>query len=87
MTDDEIMYAASEALQTIEDLRAALEKRHRGKKVRAYGDRLMRIDTVSAQTHPYGGFHYRGTILNKNGTANKAMNPCSVAVETAQFVD
>jgi hypothetical protein len=85
MTDDEVLYAANETLTQLECYRAQLEARHRGKIVHAYGGKYMRIDTVRLYTGENGGFYFRGTILKKDGTPNKAVNAYSVDLESAKF--
>lgn len=86
MTDDEVLYEANETLAQLEEYRAQLEARHRGKIVQAYGVKVMRVDTVVVALGRYGGFRLRGPLLKIDGTPNKATNAYSVGLENANFI-
>ena len=82
MTDDELIYAASEAMAQVEEYRLQLQERYRGKVVKAYGDKVFRVARAEIK---YGGIQICGPILKRDGTPH-ARHEYGASVGEAEFV-
>jgi hypothetical protein len=86
MTDDEILFALNNAIGHVEDYRAQLETRLRGKKVAYYGQ-TFRITTVTAELcGNVCGAYASGPILKKDGSPHMRHRG-SMRVDRLEFVD
>ncbi|MFA5951541.1 MAG: hypothetical protein WC807_14780 [Hyphomicrobium sp.] len=82
MTTDELIYAVNEAISQVEEYRQQILERHRGKIVKAYGEKVFRVDSAAFQ---HGHIWLRGSILKKDGTAH-ARHDYGLPVDDAEFV-
>ena len=82
MTDDELIYAASEAMAQVEEYRLQILERYRGKVVKAYGEKLFQVERADIAD---GGIQLRGSLLKKDGSPH-ARNEYGVPVGDAEFV-
>jgi len=81
MTDDELLYAASETIEQLKEYETELAGRHMGKIVKAYGTKEFQVDGVEYQ---YGQMRLVGFVLKVNGTCG--VRRYAVPVEDAEFV-
>lgn len=65
MTDDEMLYGASETVEQLHEYERLLGLRHHGKIVKAYGSKTFQVDGVE---YKHGHLSLVGFVLKVDGT-------------------